>query len=1082
MSRFAVAAVRSVRTLSGLILVAASVFLSSPALFAGGTTAAPQLLPYTVSVVAGGGTLGISTAKYTVGDYCGTNTTSPPTGTPPAPLTSWPTATDTVGDGCLATQVNLYVSTSKLPRAAAADSEGNVFFIDDANLLIRRVDAHTGIVTTYAGTTSFAVTVASGYITANPNPSSGENCSSTDTTHQSIDYYGDGCLATEVALASPEALAIDPQGNVWFSDYAMGAVRKINKGTGIISTIVNTASALTAPSTTVQGQGYKADNVAYTKSGITAAMGELENPYGLTFDQQGNLYIADEYNSVVDAVNLGSAAITIAGILIPAGEIYTIAGVGCPYVTSTSGCHTGSKGGYYGTTPTGTNTLAATSALLYYPYQVAVDNSGNIYIDDEYNYAVRVINSSGTLSNFVNDAFSSSTTALARGPALTTKLQNPYGVATDSLGNLYIANYYSATPFGNYIARVDQATGEIYAIAGEAPGAAPTGPGVAPLGATYCAGKTDALGDGCSGSQATFWHPYFPSIDAAGNVYVDDAYNGLIRKISVGTQFHATAVGSQVTQNIDVHFGAGDSPIGTSPSYIGAFTLPSGFADFTLGTPTCTPNDDTTMDITTTDCVLSVTFNPSQPGVRSAPLTVTNTSTNTSGHVFTFSLIGTGLAPVLAVDPGVQSTLAPSASATAPLTGINSIALDNGNNVYATVANTNPVVMIPSTGVGSTLSSGTASANAVTVDGAGNIYVALSNGAIMELPGGVAASATQVAGGFTTPSGLAVDSYGNIYVSDSGAKSVTKIIAGTGAQTILATNASADLSHPAGLAVDSYGNVFVADSVANLVFELSFNGSAAVELGSGLDAPAGVAVDPAGSLYIADGKNSRIVFIPNESTALNPSNLNTADQIAIITNAQLATPLGTPSGVAVAGNGTVYVADSSNNAIYTFVRTSASFNFGGVATDAPPPTVPADIISMGTEPATFSSTFWTENSNSTYFSLTPSTIPSASYFPDAGYGVSLTATFTPLAVQSGLSAVYTFGATNVTAPTLTLSGSGQLHGSDQSTLMLSAPPPAGQSSWIYGQTVTLDVTESVTAGLPTPTGNVIVTIGTAQGT
>jgi len=129
---------------SGVILVAAFCFLSSPALYAV-QPAAPQLLPYTVSVVAGGGTYGVTANKYTVGNYCGTNTSSPPAGTPPAPLTSWPTALSTVGDGCLATQVAI---TS--PNAAAVDSEGNVFIVDYTNKLIRRVDAHTGIITTVA--------------------------------------------------------------------------------------------------------------------------------------------------------------------------------------------------------------------------------------------------------------------------------------------------------------------------------------------------------------------------------------------------------------------------------------------------------------------------------------------------------------------------------------------------------------------------------------------------------------------------------------------------------------------------------------------------------------------------------------------------------------------------------------------------------------------------------------------------------------------------------------------------------------------------------------------------------------------
>jgi sugar lactone lactonase YvrE len=1033
MSRITAASVRSARIFSGLILVAAFVFLSPQALFAGSTTAAPQLLPYTVSIVAGGGTYGVTANKYTVGNYCGTNTSTPPSGTPPSPLASWPTALSTVGDGCLATQVAI---TS--PNTAAFDSEGNVFIVDFTNRLIRRVDAHTGIISTVAGATTTATITPPA-----SNPGSGSACPYGGGT--SSDAWGDGCLATSVLMDNPQDIALDSAGNIWFTDYALDAVRMINKSTGILSTVVNTA--FTA--------GYTADNVAYTKTGILAANGKLYRPYGLTFDNNGNLYIADNYNSVVDVVNLGSTARTIAGYTVGAGEIFTIAGAGCPY-TTTPGCTASS---YYGKTPAAGNSIISTSAMLDSPYQIAVDNAGNIYIADEYNYSIRVINgTTGMLTSFANNTFTRMTN-LARGVALTTTLGSTYGVATDSLGNVYISTSLASSPnWANFIARVDIATGEIYPVAGQHATAVPTA-GTAQTGATYCTAKTDAIGDGCPGTQATFWKPYQPLVDAAGNLYVTDTGDNLIRKISVGTQFPTAAVGTPVTQKIEVHFGVGD----TAASY----TVPDGFTEFVVGAPSCgVANSDGT-----TDCVLPVTFTPAQAGVRTAPLNVTATP---SGLVSNFSLTGIGLAPALAVDPGTQNTLASTGVAS-----VNSIALDAAGNVYASVPGSSSIATFTSAGTPSTLGTGLTGAIAVAVDAAGNVYAALSSGSAVEIPANGTSQVT-VGSGFTNPAGVAVDSYGNIYVSDSSAKSVTKIVAGTGAQVILATNASAGLSHPAGLAVDSYGNVFVADAVANVVIEIPFNGSEAVQLGSGLDAPTGVAVDPAGSLYIADGKNSRIVFIPNESTAQNTSNLNTLDQIAIITNAQLVTPLGTPSGVAVAGNGTVYVADSSNNAIYTFVRTSASFNFGGVATDAPPPTIPADIISMGNEPVTPGSAFWTPSSNnSTDFSLSPSSIPDTSSFPDAGYGVPLTATFTPLTVQSGLSAVYTFGATNVTQPTLSLSGSGQLHGSDTSTLTLTAPPPIGQTSWIYGQTVTLNVTESVTASLPAPTGNVIVTVGTA---
>ena len=967
--------------------------------------AVPQLLPYTVTAVAGGGTYGTTystTAKpFTVGQSCGSGSSL--------------LATDTVGDGCLATQVLL-----STPRAAAADSEGNLFIVDSNNQSIRRVDAHTGILTTVAG--SIAGTPVY--------PAKGASCAS-GSSLTTTSAFGDGCLATQIILAAPEGIAVDAQGNVWFTDYTLGSVRKVSKGTGILTTVVNTTGNV----------GYKADNVAYTKSGILAANGLLYRPYGLTFDTKGNLYIADNYNNVVDVVNLGSSSTTIAGNAIAAGEIFTIAGSGCPYqstaytTTLTTSLYCGTSS-YYGKTGNG---LASTSSTLDSPYQVAVDNSGNIYIADEYPYDVRVINgATGILTTFANSTFTKQSGALARGSALTTTLGSLYGVATDALGNVYIASY-NTSPYANYIARVDIATGEIYAIAGQLATAVPTAD-TAQTGATYCAAKSDAIGDGCPGVQTTFWKPYQPVVDAAGNIYVTDQGDNLIRKISVGTQFPATAVGASVTQNLEIHYGAGDT--GSSSSIQGS--------DFKAGGVTCTLNAADN----TTDCILPITFTPTAAGIRTGPITITSAK----GLITTIALSGTGLAPVLALDPGTQSTLASTG-----LTSVNGIAFDSVHTLVAAVPSSSSVVAVSTVGgVESNVGTGLANANAVAIDGAGNVYAALSSGRVVEVPANGASQVT-VGSGFTTPSGLAVDSFGNLFVADSAAKTVSEILAGTGAQITLPI---ASLSGPTGLAVDSYGNIFVADSVNNNVIELPFNGSGAVTLGSGLSAPTGVAVDPAGSLYVTDKGNKRIVFIPNEN-----GTLNTLDQLAIITG------LGSPSGLAVAGSGTIYVSDSSANAIYTFTRNAAAINLGNALTaignqSAATLTAPADIISMGTQAAAFGSVFATSGgSNPADFGLSPSSIPASSYFPSAGFGVALTASFTPGALGSR-SATYTFGSTSpTTQPTLALSGSGiQPH--DSTITGIATSTPGG--TFTYGQTVTATITVSVTPGLPTPTGTVSV--------
>jgi hypothetical protein len=1061
--------------------------------------------------VAGGGTYGSSSAGYynnganTSCSYQSWNGTAY-VATPD----SQHAPTDTVGDGCLATEA---LVTS--PRSAVADSEGNVFFIDSGNNLIRRVDAHTGVISTVAGVT---VATTSSTPPTFASIASQSKCPVSGDTQQ--DAYGDGCLATEVPMASPEALALDAEGNVWFTDYYLGAVREIVKSSGIIQTIVNQSVSIN-PGITSNGftwtkgigyVGYNSTNATTTNGNVggtggtggigsqcasvsstcyvTAAQALLFRPYGLGFDTEGNLYIAVNYNNEVDVVNLSNTTRTIAGYTVYPREIFTIAGTGCParWDTYTAGESVSSSttptqanmscdsAAYYGHS-NGTTPYPSTGSTLDSPYQVSVDNSGNIYIADEYPYDVRVIAGVtgytlpsaaslgvGDIGAFagIPNSTRTATVALTRGLATSTKLGSVYGVASDSQGNVYIADYDSTS---DYIERVDIATGDLYAIGGQLTTAAPTTAETAPAGASYCAspgsmtpfltGYTDDVGDGCPALKASFWKAYFPSIDAAGNLYIGDASNGLVRKLSVGTQFPATTVGTPVKQTLEIHFGANDTPSATAP-----YALPSGITEFSLGTASCgAANSDETMD-----CTLPVTFTPAQAGLRTSGLTVTSTK----GLVSTFALTGTGLAPVLAVDPSPLTTVASSG-----VTAVNAIALDDAGNVYAAVPGSSSIVVTSSGGTQSNIGTGLSGANAVAVDASGNVYAALASGTVVKVPGNGGSQMT-IGSGFTDPSGLAVDAYGNVYVADEAASTVSEILAGTGVQVLLANSTTVpELDEPTGVAVDSYGNVFVSSTVDNSVIELPFNGSAAVTLGSGLSAPLGLAVDPAGSLYVADSKNARIVFIPNEG-----GTLNSADQIAIVTG------LSTPTGVAITGNGTVYVSDSYANGIYSVNRASATINFGSATIAVG--TVPAqtlnataDIISMGTEPATFGSSFYTlGGADPADYSVTPSSIPGSSEFPKEGYGIALTASFTPAeTVPGSSSASATFDATNVTQPALALSGTAT-QPSETATTTITSPPPSPQTKWIYGQTVVINVTVTPNnlSAEETPTGKVTVTV------
>ncbi len=1045
--------------------------------------AAPQLLPYTVTAVAGGGSFGNSTAGYynngtnttcTYQKWSGTAyvATADANGLKPS---------DTVGDGCLYNEVAL-----SAPRSAIADSEGNVFFIDSANNLFRRVDAHSGIVSTVGG-----VTIASTSSTVPTFASIASQATCPVSKNTQTDAYGDGCLATEVPMASPEALTFDAQGNLWFTDYYLGAVREIVKSTSIIQTVVNQSVSLSAnPGYTSTGLngftwtantgyvGYNATNAnaAYgnvhtsATTYVTAAQALLYRPYGLAFDRAGNLYIGDNYNNAVDVVNLSNTTRIIAGYTIYPQEIFTIAGTGCPAVLDTyllgetasssttpkqasMSCDSAS---YFGHS-NGVSPYPSTGSTIDSPYQVAVDNSGNIYFADEYPYDVRVISNQpnyttglvspigvGAITTFAGVPYTGrkAYNAVTSSVATTQDLGSVYGVAVDPLGNVYIADYQSTssnncagtttgttTCTSNYLERVDAATGELYAIAGQAE-QTPTTAAIATNPAVTCSTQTDGVGDGCPGLSATVWKTYFPYVDAANNLYFGDSGNGLVRKLSSGTQFPPTSVSpTGVVQTLEIHFGVGDSS--------GAISIPASFADFTVGTlGTCTTNSDTSKN-----CPLPVTFKPVAAGLRTAPLTVTSSL----GKVSTFNLTGTGLASALAIDPSTASTLA-----STNLTSVNDLALDAAGNAYAAVPGASSIVKITPAGVESNIGSSLSGANAVAVDGAGNVYAALSSGSVVEVPSN-GGSQVALGSGFTDPAGIALDAYGNVFVSDKSANTVSEIVAGTGVQVTLASG----LSSPTGVAVDSYGNVYVANTSGNTVVKVPFSGSSAVTVVAsnfGLSAPLGLALDAAGSLYVADSGNSRIVYIPNESGTLNAN-----DALPIVTG------LEEPTGVAVTGGGTVYLSDGSASVIDIFTRSAANINFpaqviaqAGVA--ATTGYASADIVSVGNQTAVFPATYFSAGTTNSAgdFTLTPTALP-GSGFPAAGYGLSLTASFTPSAA-SAFTATYTFANTTPAAqPTLTMNGTGT-NPAGSETMSLSTTVPGGQTSWIYGQTVVVNVT------------------------
>lgn len=217
--------------------------------------------------------------------------------------------------------------------------------------------------------------------------------------------------------------------------------------------------------TTVAGTG----SIGDTGDGGQATNATLGSPNGVLVDKAGNIYIADSIFNVLRKVNASGVISTIAGG--PAGSL----GDGGPAANARlviNGTHTG----------------------------MALDNAGNFYIADYGDSRIRKIDASGTITTVAGSSTSIGLGGFSGdgGPATSAQLNSPTGVAFDSSGNMYIAD------FGNFRIRKVDTSGNINTIAGVGAG-----------------GGSDT-GDGGPAISATLTGPADVAVDRNGNVYIAD--------------------------------------------------------------------------------------------------------------------------------------------------------------------------------------------------------------------------------------------------------------------------------------------------------------------------------------------------------------------------------------------------------------------------------------------------------------------------------------------------------------------------------------------------------------------------------
>ncbi len=813
------------------------------------------------------------------------------------------------GDGGPATNASVH------PFSVFLDISGNLFITGSSNR-IRKVSVN-GVITTVAG--------------------NGTNS-----------YSGDGGPATNASLSSSGSTVTDPSGNLFIADYNNNRIRKVDTN-GII--------------TTVAGNGTN----SYSGDGGPATNASLNHPYGITFDNLGNLYIADFLNNRVRKMDTN-------------GMINTVAGNG-----------TGSYSGDGGT---------ATNASLNHPFGVALDAFGNLFISDSLNFRVRKVDINGIITTVAGNGINGYSGD--GGAATNAKLYFPYGVALDASGNLFIAD-----DINSRIRKVS-IDGMITTVAGN--------------------GSSGYSSDGGAATNTSLYQPLGVAVDTFGNLFIADTSNNRVRKVALFASYPTLALNNVTARDAGNYSVIITTPYGSFTSSIVTLTVassppiivsqpqnlavrygtPASFGVSVIGTVPFhfqwqknganLADDGNLSGSTTTNLLLNAT---ATNDVGDYTVIITNmwgSVTSSVAHLrgelvsvepanqlvmmggkatfnveifdtgpFTYQwqLNGTNLPYGMTTvagngSPGFSGDDGPATNAmlNSPL----GMAWDAFGNLFIADASNNRIRKLSVNGIITTVAGngingfsgdGGAATNAslnapygVTVDANGNLFIGdyannrirkiNTNGMITTMAGngsggyfGDGGPATNA--GLHGPFGVALDAFGNLFIGDYFNNCIRKVdssgiitsVAGNGTGGYsgnggAATNAI--LHNPENLVFDISGNLFFADTGNNCIRKVDVNGIITAVAGNGtrgysgdggaatnamLNLPTGVVLDPFGNLFIADWLNNCIRKVDTNGV------ITTVAGNGAITNASF----NLTGGVETDASGNLLIADTLNNRI-----------------------------------------------------------------------------------------------------------------------------------------------------------------------